>query len=85
MIINTSKKQQLPKETNWKQKFQNPQNENTRLTYPNTEMNGNFHFLSFGDMIRVSSKVPIMGIIVRSTINFVGCVSWKTIYEKCVF
>ena len=85
LIINYSKRQKTPTETNWKQKFQKPQNENICLTYLNTEMNGNFHFLSFGDMIRVSSKVPIMDIIVRSTINFVGCVSWKTIYEKCVF
>ena len=46
--INTPKKQKVPKETNWKQKFQKPQNENICLTYLNTENNGNFHFLSFG-------------------------------------
>ena len=48
LIINTPRKQKVPKETNWKQKFQKPQNENICLTYLNTEMNGNFHFLSFG-------------------------------------
>ena len=46
--VSTPQKRKLPKETNWKQKFQKPQNENIRLTYLNTEMNGNFHFLSFG-------------------------------------
>ena len=45
--INTPQKQKQPKETNWKQKFQKPQNENICLTYLNTENNGNFHFLSF--------------------------------------
>ena len=45
--ICVSKKPKPPKETNWKQKFQKPQNENICLTYLNTEMNGNFHFLSF--------------------------------------
>ncbi|MDD5960723.1 MAG: hypothetical protein PUC16_00385, partial [Bacteroidales bacterium] len=34
--INTPKKQKVPKETNWKQKFQKPQNENICLTYLNT-------------------------------------------------
>ena len=46
--INTPRKQKQPKETNWKQKFQKPKNENICLTSVNTEMNGNFHFLSFG-------------------------------------
>ena len=32
---------------NWKQKFQKTQNENICLIYLNTEMNGNYHFLSF--------------------------------------
>ena len=32
---------------NWKQKFQKNQNENICLIYLNTEMNGNYHFLSF--------------------------------------
>ena len=45
--INTPRKRKQPKETNWKQKFQKPQNENICLTYLNTENNGNFHFLSF--------------------------------------
>ena len=35
--INVSKKPKPPKETNWKQKFQKPQNENICLTYLNTE------------------------------------------------
>ena len=48
LIINTPRKPKTPKETNWKQKFQKPQNENIRLTNLNTEMNGNYHFLSFG-------------------------------------
>ena len=47
--INTPRKRKVPKETNWKQKFQKPQNENICLTSVNTEMNGNFHFLSFCD------------------------------------
>lgn len=49
--ISTPRKQKQPKETNWKQKFQKPQNENICLTYLNTENNGNFHFLSFCDMV----------------------------------
>ena len=56
--INTPKKQKVPKETNWKQKFQNPQNENICLTYLNTEMNGNFHFLSFcAAFLKVQNQV----------------------------
>ena len=47
--INTPQKQKQPKETNWKQKFQKPQNENICLTYLNTENKRNFHFLSFDD------------------------------------
>ncbi|MDD7691859.1 MAG: hypothetical protein PT953_04135, partial [Prevotella sp.] len=35
--INTPQKRKQPKETNWKQKFQKPQNENICLTYLNTE------------------------------------------------
>ena len=46
LIINTPRKQKQPKKTNWKQKFQKPQNENICLTYLNMENNGNFHFLS---------------------------------------
>ena len=46
LIINTPRKVKQPKETNWKQKFQKLQNENICLTSVNTEMNGNFHFLS---------------------------------------
>lgn len=48
LIINTPRKRRQPKETNWKQKFQKPQNENICLTSVNTGMNGNFHSLSFG-------------------------------------
>lgn len=56
--INTPKKQKVPKETNWKQKFQKPQNENICLTYLNTEMNGNFHFLSFcAAFLKVQNQV----------------------------
>jgi hypothetical protein len=39
----------LAKETNWKQKFQKPQNENICLTNLNMENNGNFPILAFGD------------------------------------
>lgn len=56
--INTPKKQKVPKETNWKQKFQKPQNENICLIYLNTEMNGNFHFLSFcAAFLKVQNQV----------------------------
>ena len=48
--INTPKKQKVPKETNWKQKFQKPPNENFCLTYLNTENKRNFHFLSFREL-----------------------------------
>ena len=37
--INTPRKQKQPKETNWKQKFQKPQNENIFLTHLNTKNN----------------------------------------------
>ena len=45
--INTPRKRKVPKETNWKQKFQKPQNENICLTCLNMENKRNFHFLSF--------------------------------------
>ena len=45
--INTPRKRKVPKETNRKQKFQKPQNENICLTYLNMENKRNFHFLSF--------------------------------------
>lgn len=45
--ISTPQKQKQPRETNWKQKIQKPQNENICLTYLNTENKRNFHFLSF--------------------------------------
>ena len=47
--INTPRKRRQPQETNWKQKFQKPKNENIWLTYLNTETNGIFHFLSSCD------------------------------------
>lgn len=37
----------MAKETNWKQKFQKPQNENIYLTNLNVENNGNFPILRF--------------------------------------
>lgn len=58
LIINVPRKPKWPKETNWKQKFQKPQNENICLTYLNTEMNGNFHFLSFcAAFLKVQNQV----------------------------
>ena len=49
LTINTSEKQKQTKETNWKQKFQKPKNENICLTSVNTAENKwNFHFMSFG-------------------------------------
>ena len=42
--------------TNWKQKFQKPQNENTRLTNLNVASNGNFPILSFGDCCDKAQK-----------------------------
>ena len=56
LIINTLNEPKQPKETNWKQKFQKPQNENICLTYLNTEMNGNFHFMSFDIVIKMAKK-----------------------------
>ncbi len=67
--INTPKKQKVPKETNWKQKFQKPQNENICLTYLNTEMNGNFHFLSFCCVLLKGAKSSIVSLIVSLTIR----------------
>lgn len=43
----------LAEETNWKQKFQNPQNENISLTNLNVENNRNFQILSFGRVIKI--------------------------------
>jgi uncharacterized protein YcaQ len=39
----------LAKETNWKQKFLKPHNENICLTNLNVENNGNFPILAFRD------------------------------------
>ena len=48
LIHSDNKQTETAKETNWEQKFQKLQNENICLTSVNTEINGNFHFLSFG-------------------------------------
>jgi len=53
LIINVSKNGKMAKETNWKQKFQKPQNENICLTNLNVESIGNFHFLSLGTQNRI--------------------------------
>ena len=50
--INPPRKRRQPQETNWKQKFQKPQNENFCLTYLNTENKRNFHFLSSGQRLK---------------------------------
>ena len=85
LIINTPQKTKQPKETNWKQKFQKPQNENICLTYLNTENKWNFHFLSFDNAIRVMLKVAKLNLIVDSAISFICCDSWRIICEKWVF
>jgi len=46
LIISISKNGKMAKETNWKQKFQKPKNENICLTNLNVESIGNFHFLA---------------------------------------
>ena len=63
--INTPQKRRQPKETNWKQKFQKTQNENICLTYLNTEMNGNFHFLSFCDVL-----LRVQNVLRRTELSF---------------
>ena len=75
----------VSKETNWKQKFRKPQNENICLTYLNMEMNGNFHFLSFYDVVQMGKNSTGMNLFVESTIGFIRCVSWRKFFEKCVF
>ena len=47
LIINAPKKPKQPKETNWKQKFQKPQNENICLIYLNAENNCKFQIVYF--------------------------------------
>ena len=76
LIINTPRKPKQPKETNWKQKFQKPQNENICLTSLNTEMNGNFHFMSFDIAIRMVKKVRKIKLFVDSRIRFDYAISW---------
>lgn len=43
----------IAKGTNWKQKFQKPQNENICLTNLNVANNGNFPILAFGDSMEM--------------------------------
>ena len=57
LIINTSRKRKYPKETNWKQKFQKPQNENICLTNLNVQTNGNIPILAFGACNQCYKKV----------------------------
>ena len=47
LIINAPKKPKQPKETNWKQKNQKPQNENICLTSVNAENNCKFQIVYF--------------------------------------
>ena len=83
--INTPKKQKVPKETNWKQKFQKPQNENICLTYLNTEMNGNFHFLSFcAAFLKVQNQV-LWTLLSFQQSGWKNGVSWKNVHEKWAF
>ena len=83
--INTPKKQKVPKETNWKQKFQKPQNENICLTYLNTEMNGNFHFLSFcAAFLKVQNQV-LWTLLSFQQSGWKNGFSWKNVHEKWAF
>ena len=50
LIIGTPQKPKQPKETNWKQEFQKPQNENICLTYLNMKNDGIFPILSFAEL-----------------------------------
>ena len=70
LSISVYKKQKQSKETNWKQKSQKNHNENICLTSLNTEMNGNFHFLSFCCALLRVQKCTKMSLIVVSTIWF---------------
>lgn len=47
LIINTPRKPKTPKETNWKQTFQKPHNENICLTSVNAENNCKFQIVYF--------------------------------------
>ena len=82
--INTPRKRKVPKETNWKQKFQKPQNENICLTYLNTENKRNFHFMSFDIAIRMVKKVRKIKLFVDSRIRFDYAISWIIICERWV-
>ena len=48
------------------------------------EMNGNFHFLSFYDVVQMGKNSTGMNLFVESTIGFIRCVSWRKFFEKCV-
>ena len=70
----------MSKETNWKQKFQKPINENICLTYLNGETNGNFHFLSFGMiLIRGDWGVIILNIAFASNVLVILASTWYKI------
>ena len=70
----------MSKETNWKQKFQKPINENVCLTYLNGETNGNFHFLSFGMiLIRGDWGVIILNIAFASNVLVILASTWYKI------
>ena len=83
--VSTPQKRKLPKETNWKQKFQKPQNENICLTYLNTEMNGNFHFLSFcAAFLKVQNQV-LWTLLSFQQSGWKNGFSWKNVHEKWAF
>ena len=85
LIINTPRKPKQPKETNWKQKFQKPQNENICLTSVNTEMNGNFHFLSFCALfMKVQNQVLWTSLSFQQS-GWKNGFSWMIVHEKWVF
>jgi len=61
LIHSCIEKSETAKETNWEQKFQKPQNENICLTNLNAENNGNFHFLSFEEVLIFGILGPKIG------------------------
>ena len=56
LIINTPQNPKQPKETNWKQRFQKPQNENICFANLNVENNGYFPILGFREQLLESSN-----------------------------
>ena len=94
MNISVYKKQKQSKETNWKQKFQKPRNEDICLTYLNVEKKRNFHFLSLGNVTRVASEAPkrTLLLVQQSGLFIVlvgkesaksGCFEWHYIIILC--